>query len=163
MKFFGINFHKGEFVERFQDAIVRWSVEKIKDGWIVRGSAKGRLEGIEVARFKAPEVTLSGGWQSWSVVDAKPPKKKSLKSQWHAKDSPVFFDDPVGDYYIAGEGFIAGFLSSRIGHPYFKLEGGEIVAYIHYFGAEFDDYIPIEPFVILKGKILPTSWNFILP
>ncbi len=152
MKFFGINFHKGEFVERFQDAIVRWSVEKIKDGWIVRGSAKGRLEGIEVARFKAPEVTLSGGWQSWSVVDAKPPKKKSLKSQWHAKDSPVFFDDPVGDYYIAGEGFIAGFLSSRIGHPYFKLEDDEIVAYIHYFGAEFDDYIPIEPFVYLEGK-----------
>ena len=151
MKVFGVRFNKG-CIAKQRGATIRWSIEDIKGGFAIKGAVKGRPGKIEVARFKAPKIILSGGWQSWSKVSAEPLKKKSLKSRWYAKDSPVFFEDPVGDYYIAGEGFVAGFLSSRIGHPYFKLEGDDIVAYIHYFGTKFEDYIPIEPFVYLEGE-----------
>jgi len=58
---------------------------------------------------------------------------------------------PVSDYFAAWDGGLAGFLASRVGHPFFTIEGGDLVGWIEYFHAEFDDPVPIEPLVVLEG------------
>lgn len=42
-------------------------------------------------------------------------------------------------------------MSSRIAHPFFLLDGKELVAYLDYFDTYFEDYVPIETFVIVEG------------
>ena len=49
---------------------------------------------------------------------------------------------PVSDYFTAWDGGLAGFIASRAGHPFFTVEGGDLVGWIDYFDAAFDDARP---------------------
>jgi alpha-galactosidase len=63
----------------------------------------------------------------------------------------VLLRGPVSDYFAAWDGGLAGFLTSRVGHPFFTIEGGDIVGWIDYFEAEFDSPVPLEPLAVLEG------------
>jgi alpha-galactosidase len=58
---------------------------------------------------------------------------------------------PVSDYFAAWDGGLAGFLTSRVGHPFFTIEGGDLVGWIDYFDAEFEDPVAIEPLAVITG------------
>jgi alpha-galactosidase len=58
---------------------------------------------------------------------------------------------PVSDYYAAWDGGLAGFVTSRIGHPFFTIEGGDLVGWIEYFDGEFDSPVALEPLAVLSG------------
>jgi alpha-galactosidase len=86
-------------------------------------------------------------------------------SSSHPELVPVHANSPYGfspllgelltrvwsDYLVAWDGAVLGFLASRIAHPFFLVEGAELVGYLEYFEAEFDDPIPLEPLAILGG------------
>jgi alpha-galactosidase len=58
---------------------------------------------------------------------------------------------PVSDYFAAWDGGLAGFLTSRIAHPYFTIEGGDLVGWLDYFDADFEDPVAIEPMAVIDG------------
>jgi hypothetical protein len=58
---------------------------------------------------------------------------------------------PVSDYFAAWDGGLAGFLTSRIGHPFFTVEGGDLVGWIDFFDAAFEDPVAIESLAVLAG------------
>ena len=58
---------------------------------------------------------------------------------------------PVSDYFAAWDGGLAGFLASRTGHPFFTVEGGDLVGWIDYFDAVFDAPVPLEPLAVLRA------------
>jgi alpha-galactosidase len=58
---------------------------------------------------------------------------------------------PVSDYFVAWDGGLAGFLTSRAGHPFFTVEDGDLVGWIDYFDAEFTSPVPLEPLAVLDG------------
>ena len=60
----------------------------------------------------------------------------------------------VSDYFVAWEENLIGFLASNIAHPFFVIEGSNLVGCLEYFDAFFDDSIPIEPMIVLKGAPL---------
>jgi alpha-galactosidase len=57
----------------------------------------------------------------------------------------------VSDYFIAWPGHLVGFLSSRFAHPFFSIEGYELVGYLEYFDTVFDEPIPLEPLVLFQN------------
>jgi alpha-galactosidase len=59
---------------------------------------------------------------------------------------------PVSDYFAAWDGGLAGFLTSRAGHPFFTVEDGDLVGWIDYFEAEFEAPIALEPLAVLEGS-----------
>jgi alpha-galactosidase len=58
---------------------------------------------------------------------------------------------PTSDYFAAWDGGLAGFLTSRVGHPFFAIEGDDLVGWIDYFEAAFEAPVPIEPLAVLDG------------
>jgi alpha-galactosidase len=98
-------------------------------------------------------------WQSWG------PTQKATPSATFPELSAIHATNPYGfspllgellervwsDYFIAWEGACLGFLTSRIAHPFFLVEGAELVGYLEYFEAEFEDPAPLEPLAILRG------------
>jgi alpha-galactosidase len=58
---------------------------------------------------------------------------------------------PVSDYFAAWDGGLAGFLASRAGHPFFTVEGSDLVGWVDYFEAEFARPVPLEPLAVMAG------------
>jgi len=135
------------------------TVERISRGLLIRGTASGRPGRVEVLRLPVPPVFLMNNWQSWG------PTQKATPADTFPELGPIHATNPCGfspllgelldrvwsDYFVAWDGAALGFLTSRIAHPFFLVEGAELVGYLEYFDASFDDPVPLEPLAILGG------------
>jgi alpha-galactosidase len=161
MKVFGLPAGEGRFARRSARARLEIAIERTRSGRLVRGTVSGRPGRIEVLRLPCPAVFLMNNWQSWGPIQKATPSDRypELESVYE-NYSPYVFSPvpefltkgPASDYFVAWEGKVLGFLTSKIAHPFFAVEGSDLVGYQDYFDAAFDDPVPIEPFVLLDGK-----------
>ena len=159
MRLFGKPVRVGRFVRRLGGAKLEISIEKAGRGLIVRGTVSGRPGRIEVLRLPVPPTFLMNNWQSWG------PTQKATPADTFPELGPIHATSPYGfspllgellprvwsDYFIAWDRAVLGFLASRIAHPFFLVEGAELVGYLEYFDVSFDDPVPLEPLAILSG------------
>lgn len=135
-------------------------IERTPFGHIVRGTVRGRPGRVEVLRLPAPPALLMNNWQSWGPMMKVPATARFPELEKIYRDySPHVFSPvpdvllrgPESSYFTAWEGTLLGFLTSRIAHPFFAIEGGDLVGRLEYFDATFDRDVPFEPLVILRG------------
>jgi alpha-galactosidase len=135
-------------------------IEKVRGGFKVGGALRGRAGRIEVCRVPAPAEFLANNWQSWGPIQKmrKGERFRGLAERMATQGRFVFSPIPAAaletlssDHFIAWDGGTAGFLASRIGHPYFAVEGDEIAAYVEYFDTVFEDDVPLEPLIVLSA------------
>jgi alpha-galactosidase len=157
---FGRSARAGRLVRKFEKARIEAAVERTAGGYIVKGTISGRPGRIEVVRAPAPPRFLLNNWQSWGPMLPVTPSTRFPELEAIVRDySPYLFSPlpdellrgPVSDYFAAWDGGLAGFLTSRIGHPFFTVESGELVGWVDYFDAEFDRPVPLEPLAVLAG------------
>jgi alpha-galactosidase len=159
MRLFGRPVRTGYRTLRTGRAKLAVNVERTGRGLIVRGTVAGRPGRIEVLRLPVPPAFLMNNWQSWGPTQKATPADAFPELAAIHAGNPYGFSPFLGellgrvwsDYFIAWEGAVLGFLYSRIAHPFFLVEGAELVAYLDYFDASFDDPVPIEPLAILSG------------
>ncbi|MCJ7484893.1 MAG: alpha-galactosidase, partial [Candidatus Aminicenantes bacterium] len=159
-QFLGIPARAGRLVRRLENARVEAAVEKTPRGYILEGTVSGRPGRLEIYRAPAPPAFLLNNWQSWGPMERVTPSTRFPELESIVRDySPYLFSPlpdvlsrgPVSDYFTAWEGTVAGFLTSRIGHPFFTVEGGDLVAWVDYFDTEFDTPVALEPLTMLSG------------
>jgi alpha-galactosidase len=159
LRIFGRDLSQGSRILESGGARVEYTIERRKAGFMVTGIARGRLGRIEVLRGRAPQEFLLNNWQSWGPFQKMRPGERHpgidevmrRYSQYVFTPVPeVFSKRLVSDYFSAWPGQLAGFLSSRYAHPFFALEGDELVGYLDYFDTRFDEPIPLEPFISLQ-------------
>jgi alpha-galactosidase len=135
-------------------------VEALPRGFRVCGTVAGRVGRIEAFRAPAPRRFLLNNWQSWGPCQALDrgatlvgvAERMESYSRWVFTPIPeVFRGSVVSDYFIAWEDTLVGFLSSRVAHPYFVIEGDEVAGYWEYFGTDLADPVRLEPLVVLSG------------
>jgi alpha-galactosidase len=150
----------GRLVRRLGKARVEAEVEKTAGAFILKGTIAGRPGRIEVCRIPAPSTFLLNNWQSWGPMERVTPKTRFPELEAILRNySPYLFSPlpeellrgPVSDYFTAWDGGLAGFLTSRVGHPFFTVEEGDIVGWIDYFDADFETPVPLEPLAVLAG------------
>jgi alpha-galactosidase len=150
----------GRVVRRFPKARLEALVERTAGGFLVRGSISGRPGRVEIYRAAAPGSFLLNNWQSWGPMERASPETRFPELEAIVRDySPWLFSPlgdeirrlPVSDYLAAWDGGLAGFLTSRIGHPFFTIEDGDLVGWIDFFDAEFDSAVPLEALAVLEG------------
>jgi len=160
MRIFGRALSQGTYTIESGGARTEYTVEKRKTGFKVTGKARGRLGRIEVFRGRAPREFLLNNWQSWGPFqkmrpgERHPDIEKVMRKYSRYVFTPVpevFSKGLVSDYFIAWPGQLAGFLSSRLAHPYFAIEGDELAGYLEYFDTLFDEPIPLEPLIFLQN------------
>ncbi len=156
MWIFGRKISEGFFSLSDKKYSAIWSIEKIPHGFVIKGHIRGKPENLEILRIDAPRRVLAGGWQSWSPFKVIDTRNHSFKTRnWKYKDTPAPSENHLSDYLIAFDGVVIGFLSSRFAHPYFEIDGDQIVAYLNYFNSNFEDEIPIEPLIVLNKADTP--------
>lgn len=154
---FGKGLSAGSRSFSIPNARVEFTVERSGRGYLARGKVRGRPGRVEVFRHLAPREFLLNNWQSWG------PFQKMRRGERHPgieevmeRYSPYVFTPepdlfragPVSDYFIAWPGRLAGFLSSRFAHPVFVFEEEDLVGYLDYFEARFEEPILLEPFFL---------------
>ena len=161
MKIFGRSLAAGPAV--YDDGRVRVEalVERVKNGFKVTGTVRGRAGTVEIFRAPVPPVFLINNWQSWGPMQKMTPgdrlvgleERMSNYSRYVFTPVPdVFARRLVSDYVVGWDGGLAGFLSSKVAHPYFVVESDELVGYLEYFDTVFDDAVALEPLIILEGS-----------
>ena len=159
-QFLGKPVRAGRLVRRLENARVEAAVEKTPRGYILKGTVNGRPGRLEIYRAPAPPAFLLNNWQSWGPMERVTPSTRFPELEAIVRDySPYLFSPlpgvllrgPVSDYFAAWEGTVAGFLTSRVGHPFFTVEGADLVGWVDYFDAEFDAPIALEPLAVLSG------------
>jgi alpha-galactosidase len=159
-QFLGKPVRAGRLVRRSENARVEAVVEKTPRGYILKGTVNGRPGRLEIYRAPAPPAFLLNNWQSWGPMERVTPSTRFPELEAIVRDySPYLFSPlpgvllrgPASDYFTAWEGTVAGFLTSRIGHPFFTVEGGDLVGWVDYFDAEFDAPVALEPLAVLSG------------
>jgi alpha-galactosidase len=135
-------------------------VEKIAGGYRLTGTIRGRAGRIEVLRSPVPQEFLINNWQSWGPMQkmaagqrlASVEERMANYSRYVFSPVPeVFLAGLVSDYFVAWEGGLAGFLTSKVAHPYFEIDSGGIAGCLEYFGISLDDPVLLEPLIILEG------------
>ena len=165
MKIFGKEIAAGPAV--YDDGRVRVEavLEKIKGGYKLTGTVRGRAGRIEISRGPAPPEYLMNNWQSWGPMQKMAAGRRlggieermANYSRYVFTPIPdVFLERPVSDYFVAWDGGLAGFLSSKIAHPYFVSHGGELAGFLEYFGTPLEDPVPLEPLILLEGNPVET-------
>jgi alpha-galactosidase len=150
---------------RFADGRVevRAEVRTIPGGFLLTGTVRGNPGRLEIFRTEAPARFLMNNWQSWGPTQAMSPggRLEGLAERMANYSRFVFSPVPeeasrtlLSDGFIGGSESFFGFLSSRIAHPYFALDAGDAVGYLEYFGSEYAEAVPLEPFVVLTGAPL---------
>lgn len=164
-RIFGKKRGKGRGRSDLGKARVDFAVEAVQDGLIVRGTVRGVPARIEVVRLPAPPAFLLNNWQSWGPTQmvSRETRFPELEAIHRDYSQTIFSPVPdlmlrglVSDYFTAGESFLAGFTASRVAHPFFALEDGELVGYLDYFGLRTEGAIPLEPLVLLEGAPVET-------
>ena len=157
---FGKTARPGRLVRRLANARIEAVVERTARDHLVTGTVAGRPGRIEVFRAPAPAAFLLNNWQSWGPMERVTPATRFPELEAVVRDySPYLFSPlpdelprgPVSDYFAAWDGGLAGFLASRVGHPFFTVEGGDLVGWIDYFDAEFATPVALEPLAIFEG------------
>lgn len=157
---FGKPARAGRLVRRYAGARLEAVVEKTARGYLVTGTVAGRPGRIEVFRTTVPAAFLLNNWQSWGPMERATPTTRFPELEGIVRDySPYLFSPvpdellrgPVSDYFTAWDGGLAGFLTSRIAHAFFTIEGRDLVGWIDLFDAEFEDPVALEPLVVLAG------------
>ena len=152
--------HAGRVVRRLERGRIEAVVERTAAGYLVSGTVSGRPGRVEVFRAPAPAAFLLNNWQSWGPTERATPSSRYPELEAIVRDySPYLFSPlpdellkgPVSDYFVAWDGGSAGFLTSRVGHPFFTIEGGEIVGRVDYFDASFETPVALEPLAVLDG------------
>ena len=152
LEVFGRKLMDEEFVEKRKEYELRWSLERVHLGFVIRGWIKGKPGRVEIARFDVPKRVVAGGWQSWSPFRLVETDGYTFNpGSWRFRNSPVPEKNNLSDYILITRDMTAGFLSSRYGHPFFSIEGSEVVAYIEYFDSKFEDFVPLEPLAVLNA------------
>ncbi|MFW6120887.1 MAG: glycoside hydrolase family 36 protein [Petrotogales bacterium] len=129
----------------------------------------GRFTLFEIVGVKGQPFMNT--WQSWTPFRTyrKKPDIKPLVSMAKASGNTLYSATPVpdilengdlpSDYFIGFEDFVAGFLSSKVSHPFFLLDENKkhLKVMIDLFGKPLNpgDSIEIEPFVLLENDPLP--------
>jgi alpha-galactosidase len=159
MKFFGRDATEGQLVRDEGRFRVEAAVESVRGGFKVTGTVRGRPGAVEICRFRAPDTFLANNWQSWGPIQKmrRGDRFEGLAARMEKQGRFVFSPIPetalerlMSDYFIAWEGGVAGFLASRVGHPYFAVEDDEIAGYVDYFDVDLEDAVPLEPLVVLS-------------
>jgi len=141
------------------------AIDRIPGGYKITGAVKGRAGRVEIFRCPAPKEYLVNNWQSWGPMQKMVPgqEHKGLKERMAGQSRYVFSPVPdtvlahqVSDYFLAWEGAVAGFLTSKVAHPFFIIEDGQIVGCLEYFNTLFSDPVPLDPLVILQGESVET-------
>jgi alpha-galactosidase len=159
VKLFGKAIRTGRRTIRLGHAKLDITVEPTAQGFLVRGMVSGRPGRVEVLRLPVPPVFLMNNWQSWG------PTQKATPADTFPELGPIHATNPYGfspllgelldrvwsDYFVAWDGAAVGFLASRIAHPFFLVEGAELVGYLEYFDVSFYDPVPLEPLALLGG------------
>jgi len=139
---------------------VDYEIEKLDSGYRVTGRIRGNPGRVEVVRLPAPDSFLMNNWQSWGPLQKVSPATRFPEyAGIRAKRRGYLFsplpDDfsrtLVSDYFAAWDGALLGFLTSCDAHPFFAVEGGDLVGYLEYFDADLGDGIALEPLLILEG------------
>ncbi|MDK2886424.1 MAG: alpha-galactosidase [Thermosipho sp. (in: thermotogales)] len=135
--------------------------KELPNGILIDGKIKGRPGKVKLFEVEVEGKLFVNNWQSWGpakVID--PNEKISIPEEFLKKagfspnpNPDLLKEGIVSDYFIAKENILVGFLSSKIGHPYFYIKEGKIEGFIDYFNSEFEDFVEIEPLLILFGKI----------
>jgi alpha-galactosidase len=150
----------GGLVRREAGARLEAVVERTARGWLVKGTVSGRPGRIEAFRTPAPPAFLLNNWQSWGPAQRATPTTRFPELGPIVREySPWLFSPlgdeilhgPVSDYFAAWDGGLAGFLTSRIAHPFFTIEGGDLVGWLDFFDAEFARPVAFEPLAVLEG------------
>jgi alpha-galactosidase len=158
IQLFGKSARAGRLVRRNAGARLEAAVERTARGYSVTGTVAGRPGRIEIYRGPAPPAFLLNNWQSWGPMERAAPATRFPELEAIVRDySPYLFSPvpgellrgPVSDYFAAWDGGLAGFLTSRVGHPFFTVEGAELVGWIDYFDAEFESPVALEPLAVL--------------
>ena len=157
---FGRPARPGRLVRRWPGGRLEATIERTRGGFLVRGTVCGRPGRLEIYRGPAPSFYLLNNWQSWGPMERVSPSTRFPELEPIAGGSSPWLFSPLGDeilrgpisdYVAAWDGGLAGCLTSRIGHPFFTIEGGDLVGWIEYFDAAFEDPVPIEPLAVLEG------------
>jgi alpha-galactosidase len=160
LQIFGRPARAGRQVRRWSGARLEAVVERSKRGYSVTGTVAGRPGRIEVFRAPAPPAFLLNNWQSWGPAQRATPSTRFPELSAVVRDySPYLFSPvpdellrgPVSDYFAAWDGGLAGFLTSRVAHPFFTVEGGDLVGWLDFFEAEFSGPVALEPLTVLQG------------
>jgi len=134
-------------------------VEAVPGGWLVTGTAGGRGRRIAIMDFRADGPCLVNNWQSWGPTDWISPGSRFPKAEavFEKKRVSLFTPIPdvwasslVSDYFCATAKTLAGWLSSRIAHPYFVVDERRVTGFLDFFGAPVADGTPLEPLLILE-------------
>jgi len=150
----------GRVVRRLERGRIEAVVERTAQGYLISGTVSGRPGRVEIFRAPAPTAFLLNNWQSWGPTERAAPSTRYPELEAIVRDySPYLFsplpdallEGPVSDYVIAWDGGSAGFLTSRVGHPFFTIERDEIVGRIDYFDASFETPVALEPLAVLDG------------
>jgi alpha-galactosidase len=161
MKIFGKEVTSGVHAISTGGAEVEYRVYTIASGVKVTGTLRGRPGCVEIARFPAPSEYLVHNWQSWGPVEwlRHGSRVEGTAYALERGNLPLFSPLPdlfprrtISDYVLCGGEFLAGFLAARIAHPFFVVEGDEIVACLEYFGTSFEQPVALEPFLFLRGS-----------
>ncbi len=160
MELFGKRLRTGRRRVDFGRGSIEFGVEKAPLGYVVQGTVRGRPGRVEVLRLPAPPALLTNNWQSWGPMMKVPatvrfPELEKIYREYSPHVfSPVpdvLLRGPESAYFAAWEGALMGFLSSRLAHPFFEVEGGDLVGRLEYFDAALDRDAPLEPLVLLRG------------
>jgi alpha-galactosidase len=159
VQLFGKPARTGRSVRRLGKARLEIEIEKAGRGLIVRGTVSGRPGRVEVIRLPVPQTFLMNNWQSWG------PTQKATPADTFPELGPIHASSPYGfspllgelldrvwsDGFVAWDGAALGFLTSKIAHPFFLVEGADLVGYLEYFEASFESPVPLEPLAVLAG------------
>ncbi len=160
MHILGKSVRAGRIVRRLEKVRIEAVVEKTARGYVLKGTVSGRPGRLEIYRAPAPPAFLLNNWQSWGPMERATPSTRFPELEDIVHDySPYLFSPlpdvllrgPVSDYFVAWERTVAGFLTSRVGHPFFTIEGGDLVGWVDYFDAEFETPVALEPLAVLAG------------
>lgn len=158
---FGKPLRTGRFHTEKGGASVEYTIEKVPSGHLVTGTIRGRLGTVEILRTELPRRMMVNNWQSWGPTHV---VESDSRGSYAPADIPphrrhMFSPIPdlsmsrlTSDYFVATERLLNGFLASRIAHPYFAAEEGELAGYLEYFDTVQEEAIPIEPLIIIEGE-----------
>lgn len=158
VKLFGKPIVPGRFHYQAEAFHIDGKVETVEGGWLITGTAGGRAGRIEVMDFPADGPCLVNNWQSWGPTDWISPGSRFPKSEAviEKKRLSLFTPIPdvwasslVSDYFCATAKTLAGWLSSRVAHPYFVVDERRVTGFLDFFDAPLADGTPLEPLLIL--------------
>lgn len=162
MKIFSMNYDEKFFEIKKKNYILKFNIQNILEGFILRGEIKGRPGRIELFSEEIKDnIVFINSWQSWGLstkvkIDQYQyniPEEKKRKAKYSLHIMPENLNkNIISDYFIGKKDRVYGFLKSKVAHPFFEIKEKKIVAYLDFFDRDFEEYVEIEPFIYLKGE-----------